>query len=266
MHPVSVGCCGWSYKDWRGVFYPERLPESQFLPYYAEHFGIVEVDSSFYRCPSVRTVQAWRDKTPDGFGFSLKVPRSITHDKLLLDCRAELNEFLTAARALESKLWCCCLQFAYQNRKAFASLDRFLERLSAFLGDWPGDVPLAVEVRNKTWMVPKLFDCLREHKAALVLSDQLYMPSPLTLVQQHDVVTGPFGYVRLLGDRQGVDDLTPTLDHVVIDRWDQLEADAEAVRHLAERVPVMTFANNHYEGHGPETARRFGRALAGGGP
>jgi uncharacterized protein YecE (DUF72 family) len=99
MHPVSVGCCGWSYKDWRGVFYPERLPESQFLPYYAEHFGVVEVDSSFYRCPGLKTVLAWRDKTPDGFGFSLKVPRSITHDKLLLDCRPELNEFLTAARA-----------------------------------------------------------------------------------------------------------------------------------------------------------------------
>src|SRR5262249_49131926 len=151
-----IGCCGWSYKDWSGVFYPEGLPPAEYLSWYADRFPVVEVDSSFYATPALKTVQGWRDKTPDGFGFSLKVPQVITHEKRLLDCARELNAFLTAARALEGKLLCCCLQFAYFNRSAFSSLDKFLERLDPFLAGWPDDVPVAVEVRNKNWLVPKL--------------------------------------------------------------------------------------------------------------
>src|SRR5262249_36066561 len=150
-----------------------------------------EVDSSFYRTPSLKMVQGWRTKTPDGFGFALKVPQVITHEKVLLDCRAELNGFLTAARALEEKLLCCVLQFAYFNRQAFSSLDKFLERLDPFLEGWPDDVPVAVEVRNKNWLTPPWFDCLRRHQAVHVLADQVWMPSPWSLVQKQDVVTGP---------------------------------------------------------------------------
>src|SRR5437773_94328 len=88
-------------------------PASEFLSYYAEHYPVVEVDSTFYRSPSRKMVEGWRDKTPDSFGFSLKVPQVITHEKRLVDCRKELNEFLTAARVLEGKLRCCLLQFGY---------------------------------------------------------------------------------------------------------------------------------------------------------
>src|SRR5262245_54418595 len=137
MHPVSIGTCGWGYADWAGVFYPDGLPECERLPYYAEHFPIVEADSTFYGCPRLDTVLSWRDKTPPGFRFSLKVPKVVTHDKALLDCRQELGRFLTAARALETKLACCVLQFAYQKRSEFSSLGEFLARLDQFLGDWP---------------------------------------------------------------------------------------------------------------------------------
>ena len=148
-------------------------------------------------------VEGWRDRTPPGFAFSLKVPQSITHEKVLLDCDQEVDSFLSAARLLGDKLLCCCLQFAYFNRSKFSSLNAFLERLEPFLAAWPGDVPLAVEVRNKTWMTPALADCLRRHSAVWVLPDQAWMPSPLSLVQRADldVVTGPFAYVRLLGGR-----------------------------------------------------------------
>jgi uncharacterized protein YecE (DUF72 family) len=257
MHPVRVGTCGWSYKEWSGVFYPEDLAPADYLAYYAERYLAVEVDSTFYRSPSRKMVEGWRDHTPPGFGFSLKVPQVITHDKVLLDCRDELAAFLGAARLLGDKLLCCLLQFGYFNRGKFATLNAFLQRLEPFLAAWPDDVPVAVEVRNKAWMTAALGDCLRRRRAVWVLPDQAWMPSPLSLVRGLDVVTGPFAYVRLLGDREAVDALTKTLDHVVIDRGAQVAADAEAIRLLSERVPVLAFVNNHFAGYAPDTIRQL---------
>ena len=134
-----------------------------------------------------------------------------------------------------------------------------MDRLEPFLAAWPGDVPLAVEIRNKAWMTPALADCLRRHGAVWVLPDQVWMPSPLSLVQRADldVVTGPFAYVRRLRDREAVDALTPTLDHIVIDRSAQVAEDARAIQVLRQRVPVVAFVNNHFAGYAPETARQL---------
>jgi uncharacterized protein YecE (DUF72 family) len=257
MHPLHVGTCGWSYKEWSGVFYPEDLPAADYLASYAERYPVVEVDSTFYGTPARKTVEGWRDRTPAGFGFSLKVPQVITHEKVLRDCRDELGSFLTVARLLGDKLLCCLLQFGYFNRGKFANVSAFLERLDPFLAAWPGDVPVAVEVRNKTWMTPELGECLRGHRAVWVLPDQAWMPSPLSVVQQLDAVTGPFAYVRLLGDREAVEALTKTLEHVVIDRGAQLAADAQAIGFLRQRVPVLAFVNNHFAGYAPETVRQL---------
>jgi hypothetical protein len=119
MKKVRIGTCGWSYQGWSGVFYPKGTAAGDFLSFYAERYPVVEVDSTFYRTPSRKMVEGWRDKTPDGFGFSLKVPQVITHEKLLADCQAEVDAFLSAVRLLEDKLLCCCLQFglaAYRSK------------------------------------------------------------------------------------------------------------------------------------------------------
>lgn len=261
MHRIRVGTCGWSYPDWSGVFYPKDLPAGQFLSYLAEHYPVVEVDSTFYRAPSRKTVEGWRDKTPDSFGFSLKVPQVITHEKVLRDCQRERDTFLAAARLLEDKLLCCLLQFGYFNKAAFAGCDAFLERLDPFLADWPKDVPVAVEIRNKGWMTSALIDCLRAHGAVWALADQAWVPSPLSLVKQFDVVTGPLAYFRLLGDRAAVDARTEKLDHVVIDRGAQVRDDAHAIQLVNERVPVLAFVNNHFAGYAPETIRQLLEAL-----
>jgi uncharacterized protein YecE (DUF72 family) len=260
MHPVRVGTCGWSNKEWSGVFYPKDLAPADYLSYLAERYPVVEVDSTFYRSPGRKTVEGWRDRTPPGFGFSLKVPQSITHEKMLLDCRDELAAFLGAARLLGDKLLCCLLQFGYCNRVIFATLNDFLKRLEPFLAAWPEDVPVAVEVRNKAWMTSALGDCLRRRGAVWVLPDQAWMPAPLDLVRRLDVVTGPFAYVRLLGDREAVDAFTKTLDHIVIDRGEQVAADAEVIRLLSERVPV--FVNNHFADYASETVRQLAVMVA----
>jgi uncharacterized protein YecE (DUF72 family) len=261
MHPIRLGTCGWSYKDWDGVFYPKGLAAGEYLTHYAGRYPIVEVDSTFYHSPSRKMVEGWRDKTPAGFGFSLKLPQVITHEKMLHDCKSDVESFLDAARLLEDKLLCCCLQFGYFNKKAFAKLDAFLDRLNTFLADWPRDVPVAVEIRNKTWMTEQFAAALRSHGAAWVLSDQAWMPSPLYVVQKLDAVTGPLAYVRLLGDRAEVDKLTSKLDHIVVERPDQIHADAQAIKLLAKRVPVLAFINNHFAGYAPETLRQLQEAL-----
>src|SRR5206468_4184295 len=96
MHPIRIGTCGWSYPEWAGVFYPKGLPSGRFLSHLAETYSVVEVDSTFYRSPSRKMVEGWHDKTPDGFGFSLKVPQVITHEKALINCEEEVDLFLGA--------------------------------------------------------------------------------------------------------------------------------------------------------------------------
>ena len=263
MHPVRVGTCGWSYQDWSGVFYPKGLPAGEYLSYVADHYPVVEVDSTFYRSPSRKMVEGWRDKTSDSFGFSLKVPQVITHEKVLRNCERDADAFLSAARLLGDKLLCCVLQFGYFNKKVFADQDAFLERLDGFLAAWPSDVPVAVEIRNKNWFTSDLAGCLRKHRAVWALADQAWTPPPLRLVSDLDTVTGNFGYLRLLGNRAEVDKLTETLDHIVIDRDKQIQADAQAIRVLSERVPVLAFVNNHFAGYAPETIRQLLAALGG---
>jgi uncharacterized protein YecE (DUF72 family) len=259
---IRIGTCGWSYKDWLGHFYPKGLAPADFLPYYAERFSVVEVDSTFYRSPSKGMAQAWRDKTPEGFRFSLKVPQTITHEKVLVDCSGEIEEFASSARLFGDKLVCCTLQFSHFNRQAFADAEEFLDRLDLFLGEcWPKDIPVAVEIRNKAWLSQAFADCLRKHQAVWVLSDQKWMPTPLVLAQSMDVLTGPFAYIRLLGDREVVDSRTKTLDRIVVDRSAEIESDAKAIRLLSIRVPVVTFVNNHFAGYAHETIRQLQDAL-----
>jgi uncharacterized protein YecE (DUF72 family) len=262
VHPVRIGTCGWSYQDWEGVFYPKGLKPGEYLTYYARHFPVVEVDSTFYRLPTLKLVREWRAKTPDGFGFTLKVPQIITHEKILVDCEEEVDGFTAVVRLLGEKLLGCLLQFGYFNRAKFPNLESFLERLDPFLAAWPDDVPLAVEVRNKGWMTRALADVLRTHRAVLVLTDQAWMPPPVSVLQKLDAVTGPFAYVRLLGDRAEVDQRTAVLNRVVIDRSEQVRDDATAIRRLSARVPVLVFVNNHFAGFAPATVRELHAALA----
>lgn len=261
MHPVRIGTCGWSYEEWRGVFYPPHMKPGDFLRFYGERFSVVEVDSTFYRTPSLKMIREWGEKTPEHFAFSLKVPKVVTHDKIMRNCQEELEGFTSAVRLLGSKLLCCTLQFGYFNRKVFGSLNQFLDRLDPFLSAWPKDVPVAVEVRNKDWMTPALGDVLRAHGAVWVLPDQAWMPPPLGVVQKLDALTGPFSYFRLLGDRAEVDALTSKLDHVVVDRGEQVRADAKAVTVMARKAPAFVFVNNHFAGFAPQTVQQMRDAL-----
>ena len=101
---VHVGCSGWVYKHWRGLFYPDGLPQKRWFERYAEEFRTVEINASFYRMTLASTFEGWREKAPPGFRYAVKVNRFITHMKKLLDCEAEVDRFLALARQLGDKL------------------------------------------------------------------------------------------------------------------------------------------------------------------
>ena len=259
--PIHIGTSGWSYDDWVGPFYPQGTPARDFLATYAERFEVVEVDSTYYRVPAARMVQGWVERTPGHFRFALKAPSEITHKKILHNADADASTFFDAIEPLGARTLCVLLQFGYFNRKIFTSAGPFFERLDAFLGEFAGRVPLAVEIRNKNWLTADYFDLLRRHKVVAALVEHSWLPPVNALIEEHDAVTGPFAYVRLIGDRSGIEMITKTWEKTVVDRTSDIRRVARALRTIAQRVPVYTFANNHYAGHGPDTCRQLREAL-----
>jgi uncharacterized protein YecE (DUF72 family) len=179
---IRLGTSSFTADGWNGAFYPKGMKSTDYLRYYSNRFDTVEVDSTFYRCPTMEAVHNWALKTPPGFIFSLKVPQTITHQKILVDCEKDFEEFVGAARVLDDKLGPMVFQFPFFNDSVFSSPVQFVSRLQAFFKKLPGKGhQFAVEIRNKYWLKPRLLDLLRENNVALVLQDQSWMPRPKEL-------------------------------------------------------------------------------------
>lgn len=252
---IHIGTSGWSYDDWLGPFYPPGTSKARYLDYYATQFDRVEVDSTYYAIPRRSTVEGWAERTPDHFRFALKAPSVMTHEKVLRDCDAEAETFLEAIEPLKSRTLCVLLQFGYFNRAAFASVSPFFARLRSFLDQYGKRARFAVEIRNKNWLTTDYFALLRECEAVAALVEHAWLPPIDELSERADVVTGPFAYVRLIGDRDGIEKITTSWDKIVVDRSRELDRIAGSLRKIAVRVPVVVFVNNHYAGHGPQTCR-----------
>lgn len=255
---LRVGTSAFTAAGWPGSFYPADLPAAEYLSYYAQHFDTVEVDSTFYRTPSTAMVRNWYARTPPGFLFSAKVPQTITHEKVLIDCADDLKAFLAVMELLGEKRGPLLLQFPYFNRQTFPTAETFLARLRPFLASLPRDMRFALEIRNKNWLGPKLLDLLRQHRVALALIDHPWMPRPLEWLARGDPVTSDFIYVRWLGDRKTIEEKTKSWDKTIVDRQRDLEEWVEACRRFNQRsIAIFAYANNHYAGHAPATVRQF---------
>lgn len=267
MTRILLGTSSWSEKGWVGPFYPDGCPPAAFLSHYATRFPVVEADVTYYRVPSLRMVQGWRAKTPPGFQIAAKFPRSIVHagqgprpdpERLLVPrhVERERDAFLEAMQVLGDRQGPLVLQFPYFNRQAFAEVGPFLERLDAFLEVLPKGGRYAVELRNKGWLDEALLSVLRSHGVTLVHADMPWMPHPLDLLDRLDPVTSDLLYIRLIGDRKVTDALTSTFHEVVVDRSAQLDRWADWIAMANSRATeVVAFANNHFAGHGPATAK-----------
>lgn len=160
MTSLRVGTSGFSYKAWKGSFYPEDLSERRFLNYYAERFSTVEINNSFYRMPSRELLAKWRGEVPPTFVFVLKAPQRITHQKRLDDIDDDVAQFIDAASELGSQLGPLLFQLPPYFRKSIAKLRGLLQQV-------PREYRVALEFRHASWHDEETYAVLREHGAAL---------------------------------------------------------------------------------------------------
>lgn len=187
MGRVRIGTSGWVYKDWSGRFYPDRLRAVDRLAHYAERFDTAEINSSFYRLPSERAVESWRETAPAGFVFAWKVPRYLTHYRRLASAEESLALIFERMRRLGEALGPSLLQLPPQFKRDDARLEAFLPLL-------PRDLRHAIEFRDPSWYAPEVNALLRRHDVALCLSDHAAAPVPQD--PRLWPVTASFAYVR----------------------------------------------------------------------
>jgi uncharacterized protein YecE (DUF72 family) len=229
---VHVGTSGYNYPEWRGTFYPEKFSTSKMLEYYAARFHTVEINYTFYRVPTEKLLAGWAAGTPDGFQFTLKAPRRITHDSKLQRCEELLQTFCRTARTLGPKLGVLLFQLPPTFKKDVQVLRAFVELL-------PDGTRAAVEFRHLSWLDSEVYDVLRGRNVALCIADSEKMSTP-------QEVTADYAYFRLRDEGYQQADL---------EKW------AARVRALEGVSDVFVYFKHEEQGLGPEFARRFGAAL-----
>jgi uncharacterized protein YecE (DUF72 family) len=187
---LFAGASGFSYKPWKGPFYPADLPDSEMLAYYAARLPAVEINNTFYRLPKAQLLEDWAAQTPDGFRFVLKASRRITHIQRLKDVGELLDYLFKTAGTLGPKLGPFLFQLPPHLKKD-------TDRLRTFLDLVPGDRRVALEFRNASWFEDDVFEALRAHDAALCVAetdpeDKEGSSEPVPLVR-----TASWGYLRL---------------------------------------------------------------------
>jgi uncharacterized protein YecE (DUF72 family) len=188
-----IGTSGFSYKEWKGIFYPEDLPAKKYLSFYATQFKTTEINNTFYRLPTPALTGGWYNEVPADFLFTLKLSQRITHIKRLKEVDEEMERFLEAADALKEKMGTVLVQLP-PNFK----LD--LQRLEDFLRAYSARAKLAFEFRHQSWHAAPVYDALRRHSSALAVveaEDQ----------QAIREVTGNFIYMRLRKGDYSAEDL-----------------------------------------------------------
>ena len=224
---IRAGTSGWSYKEWKGHFYPEKLPAKDFLRYYAEHFPTVEVNNTFYRLPNLTTLEGWAAEVPDDFTFVLKASKRITHDKRLGDVADSVDYLLRTAATLGAKLGPFLVQLPPNMKKDIARLRDFLPML--------GRARAAFEFRHVSWFDDEVYEALRACNQAWCVADTGEEGDPPF------VSTADWGYLRLR-------------------RVEYTEAD---VRGYAEKVKeqpwreAFVFFKHEDAGTGPRLAEQF---------
>jgi uncharacterized protein YecE (DUF72 family) len=257
---VHIGTSSWLFDGWRGVFYPDKLPKTEYLSFYASQFATVEVNTSFYALPTPSTLINWVESVPAGFTFALKFPRAVSHDKKLSNVSEETYAFLDALRSLGPAAAPAFLQLPPTfTRKSYGKpLALYLD----WLATQAQELRIAVEVRAADLMTPAFATYLAERNLALVLVARRSSPD-LYSVWLELVAAGkapPFAFIRWIGDdRNG-----PEGDREIqTPRDEELATWAQRLAELDGRgLDIYGYVHNPYEGHSPATVRRLQALLA----
>ena len=225
---LYVGTSGYSYKEWKGSFYPENIPAAQMLSYYASRLPAVELNNTFYRMPQQSLVENWSTQVPRNFRFSVKAPRAITLYRRLKDADTQTKQLLETVSVLGDRLGAVLFRLPEDMKKD-------VERLESFLKKLPVDTPAVFDFRHPTWFDDEVFELLRRHNRVLCVSDTDELPN------SHIDKTADWGYVRLRRVQYSETDLAEWLKRIRSQRW----------------KTVFVFFKHEDEGTGPKLAARF---------
>jgi len=224
---IWVGTSGYNYPEWKGSFYPEKMPATKMLPYYAERFPTVEINYTFYRAPNEKILTGWSQATPDRFKLTLKAPRRITHDSRLRNVAEPVRQFLEVSSTLGSKLGALLFQLPPNLKKDLSLFDAFLDTL-------PPRVCAAFEFRHESWLDEEVYARLRGRNLGLCVADSERLSTPV-------VLTADYAYFRLRDEGYTPDDIA---------RW------ADVIGEKASACgDVFVYFKHEEEGKGPEFAK-----------
>jgi uncharacterized protein YecE (DUF72 family) len=223
-----VGTSGYSYKEWKGSFYPEKLPPKEMLSYYAQRFSTVEINNTFYRMPKPSDLESWALQVPDSFRFVLKAPQTITHRKRLKGVEQDTDYLVRTAAVLKERLGPLLFQLPPNFKKDLPRLEAFL----ALLGE---GTLAAFEFRHESWFDDEVFDSLRKKSCALCAADMEDATSTKL------VGTVSWGYVRLRREEYTDQQLEEWIKRLRAQKWDE----------------AYVFFRHEDTGTGPKFATRF---------
>jgi uncharacterized protein YecE (DUF72 family) len=204
-----VGTSGYSYKEWKGTFYPKKLPQKEMLRFYAGRFSTVEVNNTFYRMPSPKLLESWAEQVPNDFRFVLKAPQAITHFKRLQDVEEPTGQFLGTASVLKERQGPLLFQLPPNFKKDVPRLERFLNLIK-------DGTSTAFEFRHESWFEEDVFSLLRAKACALCVADADDLPSV------DHINTARFGILRLRRARYSKRQLAEWIDKLNSQNWDEV--------------------------------------------
>jgi uncharacterized protein YecE (DUF72 family) len=254
---IRIGCQSWNYDDWitkpggETIFYPRGTKAADMLQLYSRVFDTIEVDSTAYGVPQISSVNAWFERTPDSFLFSLKAPRAVTHEfSLRPGCLPIVESFVDAARHLEHKLGVILVQLP----ASFEATKENAQNLREFLAVLPRDVKFAVEFRNPGWFVDWTYEELTNAAVPLALVEGKWLAKE-TMFAAASKVRMEFAYIRFMGIRD-----LERFDRIQRNRDDNLDAWIPEIEKLASK-DVFIYVDNYYEGHAPATVNKLKERL-----
>jgi uncharacterized protein YecE (DUF72 family) len=239
--PVHVGCSGWVYSHWRGLFYPKEVPQREWLAYYARHFDTVEINNTFYRLPSPSAVEGWVDHSPPGFTFAVKVSRYLTHIKRLTMVEQGMRRFyepldpLVKTEKFGPLLWQFPPNFHRDEGRLADALSALPEGRHAF------------EFRHASWFDDNVYSLLREHGVALVVGDERSR-----WVSTPQVRTTDWTYVRF---HHGTRGRHGNYSDAEISTW------ARRLAQWRRDTEIYAYFNNDWQGFAIRNARLLKRKL-----
>lgn len=247
MSEIRIGCSGWSYKAWNGPFYPTGIQPGDYLDFYSSVFDTVEIDSTFYSIPPQNSVRHWDKSTPPGFLFCPKLPMDITHERRLRNVAAPMDHFLQSIAPIREKTGLILAQFP----PSMTFEDSFMD-FHNFIEDLPDNWSFAVEFRDNSWFIDKVFKLLEDHNVTLAWSE-------IPMAENPGRTTSDHVYMRLVGDR-AIDE--SSFGSIQRNMGPVLEMWAGKVKSLGDDIKkVYVYSNNHFQGFGPGTVNQFRKAL-----